>query len=651
MSAAIFYFVLAICGAAVCADSSTLETVNGKDPVHDAISVAKCRLRCLDEFLGKENGDRVDEQTCEDNVDCASCWKVCDYLQKDFKTWGEMCIFPLKICYDGCIQACLYHLDQSLSVRYTATPVIDGYAFPGNPSVTGRQVLWERVVETEKAPSRRNSAERNRKTIYSVLVSPKDGEWILLGQTLRNKLNIESNENLNNGRLKVMVVAVMKEGVVAVGRVSFIYSSSDRVAEETGVDFADAEPKLRPNGLPWSIPMASEIGTVMDGPPPGYDASRSAGFSGVVSPGGPGVLFDPQSSLPTRHEAHSVPTTPWNWNLVPKSVTMNPVTRSIDAVITWNPKPSQQGEYMITWEVIKENYGVKGHLYTRNSTITLFLAPEEVYRVQVEYISRALQMSEASPVIHVDTRNITSPTFWTQDMAKQAPSSFFKNKFEVTIMILVGFCALVLSFIFAIILRMKRKQLQRNFRADCRDGRDSTATLENVTHEFDRAKASLLNDRIRHSTPITVSTATSPFPFEDPLFPRVFRFPSVPKITKADPSCNEVLLGKSPKTKDVEADVVLGAQALNMNQSMPNISPDSLETHLTRFKNNFPSSRASVAFDVAFEASAPISPLMKLKFPPISKRKISNTTENVNACTRTTAFTSLQAINEMRELR
>jgi hypothetical protein len=74
----------------------------------------------------------------------------------------------------------------------------------------------------------------------------------------------------------------------------------------------------------------------------------------------------------------------WDWNLRAKSVTRNPVFRTVDAVVSWNAKPNgRQGEYMVTWEVNKENFGVKGHVYTRNNSVTLNLNPEEVYRVQV----------------------------------------------------------------------------------------------------------------------------------------------------------------------------------------------------------------------------------------------------------------------------
>ena len=77
----------------------------------------------------------------------------------------------------------------------------------------------------------------------------------------------------------------------------------------------------------------------------------------------------------------------WDWNVHAKSVTRNPVFRTVDAVVAWNPKPNRQGEYMVTWEVNKENFGVKGHVYTRNSSVTLNLNPEEVYRVQVRTTS------------------------------------------------------------------------------------------------------------------------------------------------------------------------------------------------------------------------------------------------------------------------
>jgi hypothetical protein len=47
---------------------------------------------------------------------------------------------------------------------------------------------------------------------------------------------------------------------------------------------------------------------------------------------------------------------------------------------------------------------------------------------QVEYISRAKQMSEASPVILVDTHNITSPSFWPHEVSTQVNALYFRSK-------------------------------------------------------------------------------------------------------------------------------------------------------------------------------------------------------------------------------
>jgi hypothetical protein len=103
-------------------------------------------------------------------------------------------------------------------------------------------------------------------------------------------------------------------------------------------------------------------------------------------------------------------------------------------------------------------------------------------------------------------------------------------QFEVIIMVLVGFCALVLTFVAFAVWRMKRRQLLKRIRAEMmmgegRGGDDPSSAAaaaaesgDNHHHRFDRARSLLLSDRVAHRVaPITVSTATSPF--EDSMFP------------------------------------------------------------------------------------------------------------------------------------
>jgi hypothetical protein len=91
------------------------------------------------------------------------------------------------------------------------------------------------------------------------------------------------DDRLHGGRNDLMLIAVVAEGVVAVSRSSFdVVQQHDQDSSGVATSGGNNKPRLRPNGLPWNIPMASEIGTVMDGPPPGYagddGSSRAIGM-------------------------------------------------------------------------------------------------------------------------------------------------------------------------------------------------------------------------------------------------------------------------------------------------------------------------------------------------------------------------------------
>ncbi|KAF0311237.1 Transmembrane protein fend [Amphibalanus amphitrite] len=52
------------------------------------------------------------------------------------------------------------------------------------------------------------------------------------------------------------------------------------------------------------------------------------------------------------------------------------------AEVSWQPQTAGLAEYLVTWEV--SGGGIKGHLYTDMTSVTLSLWPESIYNIQVE---------------------------------------------------------------------------------------------------------------------------------------------------------------------------------------------------------------------------------------------------------------------------
>ncbi|XP_037085234.1 uncharacterized protein LOC119105816 [Pollicipes pollicipes] len=55
------------------------------------------------------------------------------------------------------------------------------------------------------------------------------------------------------------------------------------------------------------------------------------------------------------------------------------------AEVSWEPQTAGPAEYLVTWEV--SGGGIKGHLYTDMTSVTLSLWPESIYNIQVELMS------------------------------------------------------------------------------------------------------------------------------------------------------------------------------------------------------------------------------------------------------------------------
>jgi hypothetical protein len=75
-----------------------------------------------------------------------------------------------------------------MSVRYAATAVIDGYAFPSEPKLSeNNKVSWPKVTEPGSSSGGGNnkaSTTNSKRVIYSALLKPPEStdQWVLVGQ-------------------------------------------------------------------------------------------------------------------------------------------------------------------------------------------------------------------------------------------------------------------------------------------------------------------------------------------------------------------------------------------------------------------------------------------------------------------------------------
>lgn len=67
------------------------------------IPVARCRSRCLSQFLQ----DDVNDEECQLSTPCVSCWNVCEDIFSKPDIWKEPCRRK-QICQEGCVTACKF---------------------------------------------------------------------------------------------------------------------------------------------------------------------------------------------------------------------------------------------------------------------------------------------------------------------------------------------------------------------------------------------------------------------------------------------------------------------------------------------------------------------------------------------------------------
>lgn len=73
---------------------------------------------------------------------------------------------------------------------------------------------------------------------------------------------------------------------------------------------------------------------------------------------------------------------PWELQLV--NLSKEDGGNSVEAELQWSPQAlGGVKRYLVTWEVVQEEFGVKGHLYTDTNKTSLSLWPNSSYKVLV----------------------------------------------------------------------------------------------------------------------------------------------------------------------------------------------------------------------------------------------------------------------------
>ncbi|KAK2707500.1 uncharacterized protein LOC136029316 [Artemia franciscana] len=146
-----------------------------------------------------------------------------------------------------------------------------------------------------------------------------------------------------------------------------------------------------------------------------------------------------------------------------------------------NIENEEDADYLVTWEV--DGGGLKGHLYTDATSVTLSLWPETVYHIQVELVNSLVNQQERSESLTIDTRK--APLVTSDE--RVAPAAPLVNKLEstedgsrveamVVLVTVVGICLIIFMIFAATFLRRRKLQSKSEMgsSSDLRSDFDST---------------------------------------------------------------------------------------------------------------------------------------------------------------------------------
>ncbi|XP_057376291.1 uncharacterized protein LOC130697412 [Daphnia carinata] len=332
------------------------------------IRIAQCRALCLDKFVRNDRHETL----CQQDPDCFTCWENCGLLQDNPTVWSRICNQP-SVCFPGCLQACQFFQNADLPQK---DPVMPTSAEP-SVQLVGNLATWPRPSERSS-----NSKREKERLVYAVIQKQSSGRWRQIIQTAEERCFLPSGETPSSAAGNLRVLAVGGRGLVALYRPEHEDSSTE-------------------NAIAAPLP-ASDV--VVD-----TDSTGQQPFE-----------LSPEEKLAAQVEIVSVsPASPWKL----REVSLIHQKVLVIAEVAWPVQRSSDGQssdYLVTWEV--DGGGLKGHLYTDATSVTLSLWPDTVYHIQVDLVtatSDAIQMRSAP--LTIDTHK--APGVVQSDEARPLPAA------------------------------------------------------------------------------------------------------------------------------------------------------------------------------------------------------------------------------------
>jgi len=331
----------------------------GPQDLGSPIRIAQCRAICLDKFVRNDRHETL----CQQDPDCFTCWENCGLLQDNPTVWSRICSQP-SVCFPGCLQACQFFHNADLPQKDAVMPT------SAEPSVqlVGNLATWPR-------PSVNSKREKER-LVYAVIQKQSSGRWRQIIQTAEERCFLPLGETPASATGNLRVLAVSGRGLVALYRPENEDSSTE-------------------NSIAAPLPNDDVI----------VDAHRSD----VTD------ADDPSPDTPTQWKLREVSLihqkvlviaeVAWPIQQLPRGVEQSPpaAPTSSSSAVEEEEEEDQSADYLVTWEV--DGGGLKGHLYTDATSVTLSLWPETVYHIQVDLVtsSSAVGVATRSAPLTIDT--------------------------------------------------------------------------------------------------------------------------------------------------------------------------------------------------------------------------------------------------------
>ena len=175
---------------------------SGQTPDDDTITVARCRVSCLDQFPSTVGGCHGD--------DCSLCWDLCELLVVDSYSWSILCTTDQRHrCSRGCRSACDVIFTENPTTMMAESHVT--WQFTGQTKVKTTSQTTSRITWVEPRPHHRHHGDKKHNFVYVIYEKvSEDTTWSSVAITDGHYADVVTSDSI-----QWRLVAVTSSGVVA----------------------------------------------------------------------------------------------------------------------------------------------------------------------------------------------------------------------------------------------------------------------------------------------------------------------------------------------------------------------------------------------------------------------------------------------------